>query len=303
MNDFLDSNLLRCFLAVLDHRKLTVAADHLCLTQPALSKSLKRLEDELGVALFERTPGGMVPTTYGLALGRRAHMINLESKSARAELRVLREGGFGSISIGIGPLWSAHALPEAIARLVQKHSKVRVKVVSGVLSTLLPQLLKGELDVVCAALDFPDHSELVKKPLLSSSHEVVAHASHPLAGQDKVELQDLLEHSFLAITDDYAGLERMERHFALQGLPAPQVAVEASSVEMLFSLLATGAFVSSMSSQLMARGERLGLKRLAVDGSFWRFEGGLVHRRASPAATLIGMLESALREVLAELPA
>jgi DNA-binding transcriptional LysR family regulator len=107
----LDSNLLRCFLAVLEHGRLTTAADELCVTQPALSKSLRRLEDELGVPLFQRTPSGMVPTTYGITLGRRARLIQLESLSARTELQMLREGGFGSITIGIGPLWSVYALP------------------------------------------------------------------------------------------------------------------------------------------------------------------------------------------------
>jgi DNA-binding transcriptional LysR family regulator len=83
VRNILDSNLLWCFLSILDHRKLTIAADELCITQPALSKSLRRPEEELGVVLFERTSSGMAPTTYGTLLGRRARQIFIESMGAR----------------------------------------------------------------------------------------------------------------------------------------------------------------------------------------------------------------------------
>lgn len=298
----LDSNLLRSFLAVLEHRKLTAAAEELCVTQPALSKSLKRLEEELGVPLFQRTPSGMVPTTYGLALGRRARLIDLESKSARAELQVLREGGFGTVTVGIGPLWSVYALPDVIADLVRHRSKARVKVVSGVLDTLLPSLLKGELDLVCSALDFPDHPDLIKEQLFDSEHVVLAHQSHPLAKLPKVEAAQLAEHPFVGFTQDYAGLSRMEKYFSMHGLASPGLAVEASSLEMVLSLLCTGNFVASLSSQVLARGEQLGLKRVAIAGSFWRFQGGIVYRRAPQTSPLANMLIRALQERLQPRP-
>lgn len=294
MNDFLDSALLRCFLAVLERRTLTVAADHLCVTQSALSKSLRRLEEDLGVPLFQRTPGGMVPTTYGLALSRRAHMINMESRSARAELQVLREGGVGSLTVGAGPLWSVHLLPTVISQMKRRNANLHFKVVSGVLSNLLPQLLKGEIDVVCAALDFPDHPELIKKKILVSEHVVVAHKSHPLAKMKHVDAQTLVEYPFVGIADDYAGIERMEKYFALHGLVPPRLAVETTSIEMLLSILATGDFVSSLSSQLLVRGKSLGLQALPVSESFWTFDAGVVYRRTPHASALIDMLQHEL---------
>lgn len=294
----LDSNLLRCFLAVLEHRKLTAAADELCVTQPALSKSLKRLEDELGVPLFQRTPSGMVPTTYGIALARHARLIDLESRSARTELQVLLEGGFGTMTVGIGPLWSVHVLPEVIAGLVRQQSKARVKVISGVLDTLLPQLLKGELDLVCSALDCPDHPDLVKEQLCDSEHVVIAHERHPLVQSTRVEAAQLAECPFVGFTQDYAGLGRMEEYFAMHGLESPGLAVEASSLEMVFSLLGTGEFVASLSSEVMARGRQIGLARVPIDGSFWRFRGGIVYRRAPQATPLANLLVRALHERL-----
>jgi len=99
----LNTNLLRCFLTVLEHRTMTSAALALCITQPALSKSLSRLESELGVPLFYRTPDGTVPTQFGITLANRARFIELESQRARAELKSLQEGGVGWQTIGTGP--------------------------------------------------------------------------------------------------------------------------------------------------------------------------------------------------------
>ncbi len=295
MREMLDSNLLRCFLAVLEHRKLTTAAEELCVTQPALSKSLRRLEDELGVPLFQRTPSGMVPTTYGITLGRRARLIHLESLSARTELQLLREGGFGSITVGIGPLWSVFAMPEVIADLVKHQSKVRIKVTSGVLDTLLPQLLKGELDLVCAALDFPDHPELAKEHLFDSEHVIVAHESHPLARLQAVTTEALLDYPFVGFANDYAALDRMEKYFATHGAQSPGLSVEANSLEMLLSLLETGAFLASFSAQVLDRCHQIGLRRINLPESFWRFRVGAVYRRAPQPSPLVGMMLSALR--------
>jgi len=296
----LDSNLLRCFLAVLEHRKLTTAANELCVTQPALSKSLRRLEEELGVPLFQRTPAGMVPTTYGITLGRRARLIHLESLSARTELQMLRDGGFGSLIIGIGPLWSGFALPEVISELVKHQSKTHIKVISGVLDTLLPQLLKGELDVVCAALDFPDHPDLEKEYLLDAEHVIVGHESHPLASIPRVTPEDLLEYPFIGFADDYAGVGRMEKFFASHGLHSPGLSVETSSLEMLLSLLATGGFLASFSTQILDRSRQMGLCRINLSESFWRFRVGAVYRRGAQLSPLVGILLRALQLKLKE---
>ena len=301
MREILDSNLLRCFLAVLEHRKLTTAADELCVTQPALSKSLKKLEDELGVPLFQRTPAGMVPTTYGLTLGRRARMIHLESLGARSELQMMREGGYGSIIIGIGPMWSVHALPAVVADIVKNYPNTHVKIISGVLDTLLPQLLKGELDVVIASLDFPDHPDLVKEHLIDTEHVIVAQHGHPLSAREHVTPGDLLDYPFVGFADDYAGIARMDKFFASHGMQSPGLAVESSSLEMLLSLLACGDFIASFSAPILNRGEQFGICRINLPESFWRFAVGAVYRRGSQQSTLVASMLQAMRGKLKEI--
>ncbi|MFZ4285244.1 LysR family transcriptional regulator [Variovorax sp. HJSM1_2] len=294
----LNSSLLRCFLAVLEHRTLTAAASALCITQPALSKSIRRLEEELGVPLFERTPGGMVVTSYGIALAHRARLMELESQRAHAELALLRGGGVGTVTIGIGPLWSVYGLPEVIAELTQAHPSLRIRVVPGVLNTLLPQLLRGELDMVCAALDFPEHEELETEHLIDSHHVILAHARHPLARAKRVTVAELGACRFVGLHNDYAVLDRMKRYFALRGLGAPGFTAEVESLELLLSLVATGAFVATQSNQVLLRAAQLGIEALPTEESIWAFRGGVVSRKTHVPVPGVALVREALRRRL-----
>jgi DNA-binding transcriptional LysR family regulator len=295
VRDILDSNLLRCFLSILDHRKLTTAAGELCITQPALSKNLRRLEEELGVALFQRTPSGMVPTTYGITLGRRARQILLESVGARNELQLMLEGGYGSMVIGVGPLCSVHVFPAIIADFVRNQPKTHVKILSGVLDTLLPQLLKGEIDLVIASLNFPDHLDLVKEHIGDTRHVIMAGKNHPLASLAKVEPRDLLDYPFVGLADDYAGIARMERFFASHGMQSPGLTVESNSLETLFSLIASGDFLASLSAPILLHGEHSGIVRIKLFDSFWRFSVGAIYRRNTQQSSLMGLMLQAIR--------
>jgi DNA-binding transcriptional LysR family regulator len=293
VRDILDSNLLRCFLSILDHRKLTIAADELCITQPALSKNLRRLEEELGATLFQRTPSGMVPTTYGIILGRRARQILLESLGARNELQLMLDGGYGSIAIGTGPMWSVHAFPAIIADFVKNQPKTHIKMVSGVLDTLLPLLLKGETDLVIASLNFPDHPDLVKEHIVDTQHVIMASRNHPLASLEKVEPRSLLDYPFVGFTDDYAGKARMDQFFASHGMQSPGLTVESNSLETLFSLMSSGDFLASLAAPILPYGQRFDIVQINLTDSFWRFAVGAIYRRsAQQSALVVSMLQT-----------
>lgn len=295
----LNSKLLTCFLAVATHRTLTAAADELCITQPALSKSLRKLEEQLGVPLFKRTPAGMVPTAYGSALAHRARLIQLESQRAHDEIVLMKDGGVGTLNVGAGPLWSVHLLPDVVAELAQTHASLRVRVVPGVLSTLLPQLLRGELDVICAALDFPDHDDIEKDYLIDSNHIFLAHRSHPLHQTSQVSDAELSRCRFVGPHNDYAVLERMKRYFALRGLDTPGFAAEADSLEILLSLVATGQFVATQSHQVLPRARKLGIEALPTAQGIWSFRGGLARLKRPVALPLVELFGACMRRHIA----
>jgi DNA-binding transcriptional LysR family regulator len=282
-------------LYILDHRKLTTAAEKLCITQPALSKNLQRLEHELGVQLFRRTSSGMVPTTYGVILGRRARQIFLESLAARSEVQSMREGGYGSIVIGTGPMWSVHAFPSLVAEFIRDQPKTHIKMISGVLDTLLPQLLKGEIDIAMTSLDFPDHPDLIKEHIVDTQHAILANSRHPLALPKKNAPRDLLDYPFAGLADDYVGISHFEQFFASHGLQFPGLTVESNSLATLFSLMTSGDFLVSLTTPVAFYCKQMGIAPIDLSGSLWQFSAGAIYRRDSKRSALAASILQAIR--------
>ena len=115
---------LRCVEAVVRHRHFTRAAEELHLAQSALSHQIRRLERELGTALFERTSRHVSPTEAGLAIAARARRVLAEVEGARAEVDELR--GVLRGRIWVGPILPAGDVdvPGLLARFSRAHPGV-----------------------------------------------------------------------------------------------------------------------------------------------------------------------------------
>lgn len=290
----LDAKLIRCFLAVFDLRNVSLAADVLCLTQSATSKCILKLEDQLGVPLFERGKDGMTPTSFGLALCRYARQIDLESRYARAEISALKSRGYGAIAIGIGPMWSVEVLPDAIASFHSARPGIHIRVSGGVPDTLVPDLIRGNLDLICAMMEMPEHPQLQKVSLFDVELVVIAHADHPLHRLSVVSPADLRNHAWIRFTDAQLGNSLISEYFSQNNLEAPACAVEVASLSSLFSLLRTGSFIAAISSTVLPHAKLLGLQRvrgLKVEKGAWHYRAGVAFRRDSPHPMIGELIE------------
>jgi DNA-binding transcriptional LysR family regulator len=299
---FIDSKLLHCFLAVAEYGSVTLASRVLCLTQSATSKNILKLEDALGVPLFDRSSGGMTPTTFGLTLARHARLVISEMSSARSEIESLKRGGYGTLKIGSGPMWSVFLLPDAIRSLLQSRPGARIWSTSGVIDTLVPQLLKSEIDLICAALDFPDHSEIEKHHLFDVEYVVMARNEHPLHQKSSIGVEELLEYPWIGLTNDLVANRRFMQFFIAAGLKLPQADVEVSSLGSMLAIAQTGDFLFGAASPIAEHAHRLGLSRVRVDANFWLFQAGIACRRnhASPLVSeMIALLKDASTRYLA----
>ena len=296
----LETRLLRCFLAVLEHQNVTLASEVLCLTQSATSKSILKLEEDLGVPLFDRTANGMQPTIYGLTLAKYAHQIGIASRRAQEEIETIRHGGFGTLAIGAGPMWSVYLLPDAIRALHKKRPGVRVHTVAGVIDTMVPQLLKGQFDIICTALDFPEHEEIVREPLFDVEYVILASNDHPLCKKDKVLLSDLLSFPWAGLAEDHVPAQRVAQLFSANGMVAPIPTIETSSLGALLSIVRGSDFLAGVSSTIVTHAKQLGLTRLPIAASFWRFKAGVAYRRDCKQA-MVQELAAELRNAVSDL--
>ena len=291
------SRLLRHFLAVVEKRNVTAAAETLNISQPALTRSIRQLENIIGVSLFDRLPTGVILTRQGEILARRAKLMDLEYRHALAEISALEQGLTGVLRIGAGPVWITTILPPVIAAFYAQYPRVKTRLTSGVIDTLVPDLLSGEIDVFCSTLDFPAQPEIVKEPLIRIRHVVVARADHPLAGQGAVTAAQLSKYPWLVLANDQVGISRIGSYFVANSLEPPTIAVETASIGIV-KILQQGDFLAHFPELMLGDAEKFGLVSIPHEGTFWESEAGIAYRRTNRPIRPVESFKAILRASL-----
>ncbi|MDT0684312.1 LysR family transcriptional regulator [Roseicyclus sp. F158] len=143
----LDLNRLRAFLAVAEEGSITLAAGRLGVAQPALSSSIKRLETDLGVALFERLPRGMSLTRYGRTLLPQVYDLFGRLAAMRDTLKDMETEPSGEVSIGLPPSASVVLTRPLLRVLTEEFPKVSLRLVEAMSGYLYDWVEAGELDM------------------------------------------------------------------------------------------------------------------------------------------------------------
>lgn len=292
---------LHHFLAIVDAGSVSRAAAMLGKSQQALSKSLRSLEDGLGVRLLDRGGGEVAPTAFGRMLIPYARNIEAEARGFHEALAAALAAQRGRLRVGASPTAASHLVSEAVLRLLADHPDLQVSVSTGLYADLAARLLAGELDLfVCLDNHGEARAGLEREVLGAEEFGVVVGAQHPLARAPAVTAPQLRAYPWLIGT----GLGEVEtgwrRAFELAGLPLPAVAVETSSIEFTRSALRASSCVSVLPATLVAeeidRGE---LTMLDVPGLRWSRPIVLMTRRnatlPAPAAAFVAALHVAAR--------
>lgn len=297
----IESRRLRQFLAVYELGSIGQAAEKMLLTQPALSKSLRSLEDELGVRLFDRTPVGVVPTVFGETLAMHAKGIEAQLRQAEAAIGALRGKAKGHVVAGIGPSVAPNLMPLATIYLQRLHPGIELSVVEGLVDDLVPQLRRGQIDVAVGAwprLADPDFST---ETIIVDTLEVFARASHPLAARaGPVGLDMLIGHQWALPPASQKWRQHFDALFIEQGLSPPSPSVTSTSATFLKSLMRRGDYLSFLPSQLISR-DGDGLVALPIDAPRLRPDISMSFRERAllkaPVAELVQVLRVAGQEL------
>jgi DNA-binding transcriptional LysR family regulator len=142
----MDFKQLRAFLTVAETGNVTRAAEVLHLVQPAVSRQLKLLEEDIGVALFERERHGMVLTDMGRSLAGYARRAMLELDRARAEIAGASKGIGGLVTLGLLPSTIDTLSSQLVSDVAATYPGIRVRIAMGYAGTLLRWLQSGEID-------------------------------------------------------------------------------------------------------------------------------------------------------------
>ncbi|MEM5438853.1 LysR substrate-binding domain-containing protein [Paraburkholderia diazotrophica] len=249
---------LQVLLSVASTGNLSQSAAALNTTQPALSKWLKELEEDVGLALFERHARGLRPTPYGEALIEHARRIEAHLDNARDDMLALREGGSGLVSIGTSGVSAADTVPLAVARLLERMPRANVRIIESTMNQLMPQLARGELDIVVGRSGQEyDDPQLQTERLYTEPINFVARPHHPLTGKTKVGWDDVLAYSWIVWPQGTPVRNALETALSAVGRALPNHCVETNSSILNLTLLNNTDLVGVASHRAALRFEQL----------------------------------------------
>lgn len=296
---------LRYFLEIYRRSSFGQAADALGLSQPALSKSIRNLEQELRVELLERLPSGVAPTPYGEIVAEYAALVENELRRARAEIEAMSGSTRGLVSVGAGTTNLRFLMPAAAAAFRARFPEVRLRLTSGLKDELVAMLRRGDLDLaVVGALDPATHADLVYEPLLTDRLAVVAWRGHPLAGQARLGWADLAPHPWIFPSQSEAERRQLNGFFQAAGLQPPVAAIETDSAVLMADLIMGSACLSYLPRRMLLN-DRVYAELVELQvAQDWPAVGlGVAYRRVSvrlpPARNFIAEVKRVAAELAA----
>ena len=297
MSALRNAHYFRHFLAVVHEGSLTAAAQKVAVTQSALTKSIRKLEQELGTPLFERLPRGIALTVYGKTLLPHAQRIVAECRLPDLELQAFGVGHSGLLKIGAGLMFGATMVPAAIAGLYDDYPGVAFQLVSGVTEVNFPLLRAGELDMMFGLLPpfttIPEY--LTYRPIIELSSRVVAGTSHPLVARRRsVEAAELANYPWVVIQHDRELVNNILAALTGTNGRTPTINVEVTSLSSLVRILRGGTYLSSFADAIAAMPD-LGLALVPYEHRIVRGQAGVVYHRSleryGPAIRLVERVE------------
>lgn len=226
---------LRTFLAVAQHRSIHAAARALFVSQPAVTRTMRELEQDLDIQLLRRSITGVELTDAGLAFQVRASLLLADMRRAREELQFMKEGANGRVAATLTSTVGLSLLSPALERFQQQMPRARVSLSEDTVPVALRKLQDGTLDFMVAnTLSGSLGTAFHQEPLFRMSLTVAARAQHPCAG---VRTLRKLNDELWLVPGYALNLDFVAQLFASEGQAPPTRVLECESFAIAVHLL------------------------------------------------------------------
>jgi LysR family hydrogen peroxide-inducible transcriptional activator len=193
---------LRYLVALADHQHFSHAAAASFVSQPTLSTQIKKLEDELGVSLVERSPRRVMLTEVGRAVAERARYVLREVEEIREIARRTQDPESGSVRLGFFPTLGPYLLPHVVPKIRARFPRLELLLVEEKTPVLVQMLIEGKLDA--AGLAMPLHDDRLHAEFLFEEPFVLAvPRGHELAQRQSLAVEDLADRALLLLEDGH----------------------------------------------------------------------------------------------------
>lgn len=219
----IELRLWRSFVMLCDELNFRRAADRLSVSQPALTKQIKELEERLGVVLFRREPRGVLMTDAGQSIRADADALLEAAKALERKARAQDVAAAETVVLGALAYVARGLLPGAISRARQAAPSLKVTVQEMTLAASEAAAADGQIDLGLAMAPVKEPS-LIAKPLITGNWVVVLPSDHPLAGGDTVPVTSLAGEQ-LILFDRRMGPGRYDALVAALDRSVPEYAI------------------------------------------------------------------------------
>ena len=238
------------FLAIVQYGSVRAAARRLDVSQPAMTRSLRRLETDLGAQLLQRTPQGVLLTAVGRTFFERVRVAHAELQKAQDEVAT-GAASDGAVTFGVGPTVGYLVIPQAVASFRNRYPRMQVRILEGLAHHLAPLVRDGTLDFAVGARPLrKDDSALTLKPLFTQELVIAARKGHPLRGARS--LRDLVGAEWASCVPPPFDHSPVKQLFDAARFPAPNDAIQCESYHLLVALVAGTSMLGVLTRKLMA---------------------------------------------------
>ncbi len=258
----LDPRQLRAFLAIVRCGSLGLAAESLHITQPALSRIVRRLEEQLDVQLFERRTTGMELTAFGQALLPHATVLSEEAAVALEQINSLRGLGHGTLRVGAIGSVAVTVLPAVLEQMLTQWPKLHVQITEAVEDLLEVALTHNTVDVaICGAIPESEEIMQVAEAKFTDRYAVISATNHPLQKRRGLTLRDVLNVPWVMPSADAEPRRQFNALMASLGAVPPRVVVESRSPSVIKAMIAQTSYLGWLPEPLFATEQQAGLIR------------------------------------------
>ncbi len=181
---------LEYIIALDTHRHFVTAAEKCFVTQPTLSMQIKKLEEQMGVLIFDRSKQPVIPTVIGREIISQARITLDQSKKIKEIVGIYRDVVVGELKVGIISSLAPYLLPLFIGNMIKKHPDLKIKVIELMSEEIIEHLRKDLIDV--GLLVTPVHeNDVIEKPLFYEEIKVYTNNEHAFYLKKKINIEDI----------------------------------------------------------------------------------------------------------------
>ena len=275
------------FIALAEAGSFRRAATRMDVSQPAITKAIRRLEVELGLGLVTRSSVGAELTEAGAAFLKRASRLRQDLQDALREAADLRTRSQGLLRVGCAPSLITQFFVGTGAVVAEHRPASRFQLFVALSDLLFAKLRRGELDLVICTV--PDRVDVAfeTRPVGVSTLVVVASRGHALLKRKRLELSHLVDQPWILPRRGVLTRDWIDGIFARHGLPLPQVRFELDiQADPLVPMAAASSMLAVTSELPAAQLARAGLAALPMDELRWRRTVGALTRAGAPVSPL-----------------